>query len=53
VRRSALPGTGVIAIGVVAIVISGWSPGVVGVLAGVLTWLFLAARRALDRRRSN
>ena len=27
------------AVGVVAVVISGWSPGLVGVLAGVLTWL--------------
>jgi curved DNA-binding protein CbpA len=39
-------------VGVVAIVISGWSPGVVGVLAGVLTWLLAAAGRAFARRRS-
>jgi hypothetical protein len=38
--------------GVVAVVISGWSPGVVGVLAGVLTWLLATAGRALARRRS-
>jgi hypothetical protein len=44
---------GAIAVGVVAVVIAGWSPGVVGVLAGVLTWLLLDARRALARRRSN
>jgi len=36
---------------VVAFVIAGWSPGVIGVLVGVLTWLFLTARRALARRR--
>jgi hypothetical protein len=40
------------AVGVVAVVISGWSPGVVGVLAGVLTWLLATARQALARRRS-
>jgi hypothetical protein len=39
------------AVGVVAIVISGWSPGVVGVLAGVLTWLLATARHAFTRRR--
>ncbi|HEY5018236.1 MAG TPA: hypothetical protein VII59_15815 [Streptosporangiaceae bacterium] len=39
-------------VGMVAIVISGWSPGVVGVLAGVLTWLLAAAGRAFARRRS-
>jgi hypothetical protein len=44
---------GAIAVGVVAFVIAGWSPGVVGVLAGLLTWLLLDARRALARRRSN
>lgn len=49
----ALPAAGAIAVGVVAIVISGWSPGGVGVLAGVLTWLVHTARRALARRRSN
>jgi hypothetical protein len=38
--------------GVVAVVISGWSPGVVGVLVGVLTWLLASAGRALARRRS-
>jgi hypothetical protein len=43
---------GAAVIGVVAVVIAGWSPGVVGVLAGVLTWLFATARRALGRRRS-
>jgi hypothetical protein len=40
------------AVGVVAVVISGWSPGVVGVLAGVLTWLIATARHAFARRRS-
>ena len=40
------------AVGVVAIVISGWSPGVVGVLAGLLTWLLATARHAFTRRRS-
>jgi hypothetical protein len=50
----ALPVAGAIVVGVVGVVvIAGWSPGVVGVLAGVLTWLFLAARRALARRRSS
>jgi hypothetical protein len=44
---------GAIAVGVVAVVISGWSPGVVGVLAGVLTWLLLTAWQALSRRRSH
>jgi hypothetical protein len=44
---------GAIAVGLVAVVIAGWSPGVVGVLAGVLTWLLLAARHALSRRRSH
>ena len=44
---------GAIAVGVVAVVIAGWSPGVVGVLAGVLTWLLLTAWHALARRRSN
>lgn len=39
-------------VGVVAVVISGWSPGVVGVLAGVLTWLLATARHAFARRRS-
>jgi hypothetical protein len=33
-----------IAVGAVAFVIAGWSPGVIGVLAGVLSWLLLAAR---------
>jgi hypothetical protein len=36
----------------VAIAIAGWSPGVVGVLAGLLTWLVAGARHALVRRRS-
>jgi hypothetical protein len=43
---------GAAAVGVVAVVISGWSPGVVGVLAGLLTWLVATAGRALSRRRS-
>jgi hypothetical protein len=40
------------AVGVVAVAISGWSPGIVGVLAGVLTWLLATARHAFTRRRS-
>jgi hypothetical protein len=44
---------GAVAVGVVAVVIAGWSPGVVGVLTGVLTWLLLTGRHALSRRRSN
>jgi hypothetical protein len=43
---------GAAAVVVVAVAISGWSPGVVGVLAGVLTWLVATAGRALARRRS-
>ena len=42
---------GAAAVGVVAVVMSGWSPGVVGVLAGVLTWLLATARHACARRR--
>jgi hypothetical protein len=42
---------GAIAVGVVAFAISGWSPGFVGVLIGVLTWLLLTARHVLARRR--
>jgi curved DNA-binding protein CbpA len=48
----ALRVSGVAAMPVVAVVISGWSPGVVGVLAGMLTWLVAAAGRAACRRRS-
>lgn len=51
VCAAALPVAGAIPVGVVAFVISGWSPGFIGVLVGVLTWLLLAARRALARRR--
>jgi hypothetical protein len=50
---AALRVVGAVAVGVVAVVISGWSPGVVGVLAGVLTWLLLDAWHALSRRRSH
>ena len=39
------------AVCVVAVAISGWSPGVVGILAGVLTWVLATAGRALRRRR--
>jgi hypothetical protein len=42
---------GAIAVGVLAFVIAGWSPGFLGVLVGVLTWLSLTARHALARRR--
>ena len=48
----ALRAAGAAAVCVVAVVISGWSPGVVGVLAGVLTWLLATAGRAFARRRS-
>ena len=48
----ALRVTGVAALALVAVVISGWSPGVIGVLAGVLTWLLATAGRAFSRRRS-
>ena len=50
--RLALRLAGAVAVGVAAVVISGWSPGVAGVLAGVLTWLLATARHALARRRS-
>jgi hypothetical protein len=40
------------AMGVIAVVISGWSPGVVGVLVGVLTWIVVTAGHAFSRRRS-
>jgi len=43
---------GAAVVGVVAAVISGWSPGLIGVLAGVLTWLLALAGQALARRRS-
>jgi curved DNA-binding protein CbpA len=43
---------GAAAVGMAAIVIAGWSPGAVGVLAGLLTWLVAGARHALARRRS-
>jgi len=59
VRRSALPSgglalpvAGAAGVCVVVLVISGWSPGLVGVLAGVLTWLLTVAGRACARRRS-
>lgn len=48
----ALPVTAVAAVAIVAVAIAGWSPAVVGVLAGVLTWLLAAAGRAVARRRS-
>ena len=55
VRRpgpSAFRVAGGAAMGVIAVVISGWSPGVVGVLVGVLTWLLVTAGHAFSRRRS-
>jgi curved DNA-binding protein CbpA len=48
----ALPVAGAAGVGVLVLVISGWSPGLVGVLAGVLTWLLTMAGRAYARRRS-
>ena len=48
----ALRVTGVAALALVAVAISGWSPGAVGVLGGVLTWLLAIAGRAFSRRRS-
>jgi hypothetical protein len=48
----ALRVTGVAALALLAVLISGWSPGVVGVLAGALTWLLATAGRAFSRRRS-
>jgi hypothetical protein len=48
----ALPVIGVAALALVAVVISGWSPGAVGVVAGGLTWLLATAGRAFSRRRS-
>jgi hypothetical protein len=50
---AALRVAGGVAVGVVAVVVAGWSPGVVGVLAGVLTWLLRTAWHALSRRRPN
>jgi hypothetical protein len=50
--RLALRVTGVAALALVAVVISGWSPGVIGVLAGALTWLLATAAHAYSRRRS-
>jgi hypothetical protein len=50
--RAALRAAAAIAGGLVALAISGWSPGVVGLLAGVLTWLLRDAWHALARRRS-
>jgi curved DNA-binding protein CbpA len=50
--RMALRVTGVAALALLAVLISGWSPGVVGVLAGALTWLLATAGRAFSRRRS-
>ena len=48
----AVRAAGAAAICVVAIAVSGWSPGVVGILAGVLTWVLATAGRALRRRRT-
>jgi hypothetical protein len=50
--RLALPVIGICALALVAVIVSGWSPGVVGVLAGALTWLIAIAGRAFSRRRS-
>jgi hypothetical protein len=48
----ALRMAGVAALALVAVVIAGWSPGVIGVLAGALTWPLVIAGRAFSRRRS-
>ena len=48
----ALRVTGVAVLALVAVLISGWSPGVIAVLAGVLTWLLATAGHAFSRRRS-
>jgi hypothetical protein len=48
----AVRAAGAAAVCVGAIAISGWSPGVVGILAGVLSWLLVTAGRAIGRRRS-
>jgi hypothetical protein len=48
----ALRVTAVAVVAVIAVVIAGWSPGVVGVLAGALTWLLATAGQAFARRRS-
>jgi curved DNA-binding protein CbpA len=44
--------TAVAVVALIAVVISGWSPGVVGVLAGVLSWLLVTVGHAFARRRS-
>jgi hypothetical protein len=49
----ALPLVAGAAVTVVAIVVAGWSPGVIGVLAGVLSWLLVTAAHAYSRRRSH
>jgi curved DNA-binding protein CbpA len=41
------------AIAVVAFLVAGWAPSSIGVLAGVLTWLFVSAGQAVPRRRSH
>jgi hypothetical protein len=49
----ALRVAGAAAVGGLAFVVSGWSPGAVGVLAGVLTWLLVSTGHSYSRHRSH
>jgi curved DNA-binding protein CbpA len=40
------------AVAVLTFLVAGWAPSSIGVLAGLLTWLFVAAGLAVPRRRS-
>jgi curved DNA-binding protein CbpA len=40
------------AVAVLTFLVAGWAPSSIGVLAGVLTWLFVATGRMVPRRRS-
>jgi len=40
-------------VAVLAFLVAGWAPSSIGVLAGMLTWLFVTAGRAVPRRRSH
>ena len=39
-------------VAVLAFLVAGWAPSSIGVLAGMLTWLFVTAGRAVPQRRS-